>query len=254
MAIQVFCPYCRGGNPPNAANCIWCGRSQLWLERERVTNIPWGTSEKNLLPYFIQPGERLLWEGRPNKRSFMLRGSWWMIPFSLLVCAIPISTFAYWLYSLFSGTAFRSYGSPTSQGSLGLLVIVGIILLAGMYLLFGRYLIAAREADNTYYMLTNHRVLIQGGAINRIVTESSLKMLGNIEGFEDKSGIGTIYFGEPIPAQRYRAAGYPLSRYVVYRRLVFTYVIEKVPELACIDHSKEVYDLARSARYPAVRQ
>ena len=246
MAIQVFCPYCRGGNPPNAPNCIWCGRSQLGLERERITNIPWGTAEKNLLPYFIQPGERLLWEGRPNKRSFLLRGSWWLIPFSLLWSALPIYIYASWLYSFFSGTPFSYNGSATSQGSLGLLAFIGIFLLIGLYMLFGRFLIAAREADNTYYMLTNHRVLIQSGAINRIITEYSLKMLGNVELFEYKSGIGTIYFGEPRREQRFRAAGYP-----VYSKSFFTFVIEKVPEFTCIDHSREVYDLLGSARYSA---
>jgi hypothetical protein len=113
-------------------------------------------------------------------------------------------------------------------------------------MLFGRFLLAAREAGKTYYMLTNHRVLIQSGAINRIITENSLKMVGTIVLLEDKSGIGTIYFGEPRAEQRFRAAGYP-----VYSRGFFTFVIEKVPEFACIDRSREVYDLIGSARYSA---
>lgn len=38
----------------------------------------------SLLHARLEPGERLLWEGKPDVRAYSLRGAWYVIPFSLV--------------------------------------------------------------------------------------------------------------------------------------------------------------------------
>src|SRR4051812_43942652 len=98
----------------------------------------------NPLVSMLQSSETLLWEGQPDKQRFLLRG-WWAIPFSLLWCGFAI----FWEASAFRTNApfyFRLWGIP--------------FVLIGLYMVFGRFFAAAREAANTWYVVTNRRVLI----------------------------------------------------------------------------------------------
>lgn len=107
-------------------------------------------------------------------------------------------------------------------------------VLVGLYMIFGRFLVAAREVDNTFYAVTNERVLIQTGAFSRRFAEVSLSSLPSIEISTSSSGIGTIYLGKADFQRWFMTAGWSANQCTT--------------ALNCIDKATEVYQLIDKAR------
>jgi len=129
---------------------------------------------------YLFPGERVLWEGHPEVGPFMLRGAWYLIPFSLLWGGFAF----FWEFMAVRGGAplfFAIWGVP--------------FVLVGAYLIFGRLLVARREAMNTAYAITDRRVLILSGAFRRSFTSIELGQLPLAQLDEGAGGVGTITFG-----------------------------------------------------------
>jgi len=142
---------------------------------------------------YLLPGEQVVWEGQPEVRAFMLRGSWYMIPFSLLWGGFAI----FWELSALAGGAppfFLVFGIP--------------FVLIGLYMIFGRFYVAAREAENTTYAITDSRVLIHGGSFRTSLVELDLDRLPSVELNEGRNGVGTITFG-PMGGFLRMPAGWP---------------------------------------------
>ena len=129
---------------------------------------------------YLQPGERIAWEGAPEVRPYVLRGSWYMIPFSLLWGGFAI----FWEVSVLAEggpTFFALWGIP--------------FVLLGLYLIFGRFYVAWREAKNTAYAITDRRVLLLGGAFRPSLTEIDLANLPSVQLDEGRDGTGSITLG-----------------------------------------------------------
>ena len=132
---------------------------------------------------FLLPGERILWQGRPDVRSFVWRGWWYLVPFSLLWGGFAI----FWEIAAITGRGglfFVLWGLP----------FVGI----GLYMIFGRYFVARAEARATRYAITDRRVLIWGGALRRTLTAIELSALPEARLEEGGGGAGTIMFGPSL--------------------------------------------------------
>jgi hypothetical protein len=168
----------------------------------------------------LQPGETLLWAGQTDKRRFLLRG-WWAIPFSLLWCGFVF----FWERSAFSANAplfFRLWGFP--------------FIAVGLYLVFGRFFAAAREAANTWYAVTNRRILIQGGTFQQTLTEFGLTQLQFVELAGLQGEVGTITFGGQNPFASFVIPGWPMSKAQI------------VPSFQAIPNAREVYEIIKRAQ------
>jgi hypothetical protein len=133
---------------------------------------------RNLRDYLL-PGEQIVWEGKPDVRTFMFRGWWYLVPFSLLWGGFAI----FWEASAIAGGAppfFLIWGIP--------------FVLIGLYMIFGHFYVAAREAENTTYAITDRRVLILGGAFRSSLVELDLDRLPGVQLDEGRDGRGTITF------------------------------------------------------------
>lgn len=129
---------------------------------------------------WLLPDERILWEGKPDVSAYGLRGSWYLIPFSLLWGGFAI----FW-----EATAIASHAPP-------FFLIWGVpFVLVGLYMIFGRILVARREARNTTYAITDRRILIAGGAFKPSFTALELRNLPGAKVDEGKGGTGSITFG-----------------------------------------------------------
>lgn len=140
---------------------------------------PNGAPENELRRY-LMPGERMLWQGKPAVGAYSLRGSWYMIPFSIMWGGFAL----FWEGSVIAGHAplfFALWGVP--------------FVLIGLYMIFGRILVARREARSTTYAITDHRVLILGGAFRRSLIELDLMNMPSAELSEGRGGTGSITFG-----------------------------------------------------------
>lgn len=137
-------------------------------------------AQGSTLRQYLLPGEQVVWEGQPEVRAYMLRGWWYLVPFSLLWGGFAI----FWEVTAIRGGAppfFLIWGIP--------------FVLIGLYMIFGRFYVAAREAENTRYAITQGRILIVGGAFRRSIIELDLDRLPSVQLDEARDGTGTITFG-----------------------------------------------------------
>lgn len=128
----------------------------------------------------LQPGERLLWEGAPERGIRLQRSDWVTIPFSLLWCG---------MLCLIIGPQIRMAAVLPFWG----LIYVPFIL-AGLYLLAGRFFFRAWRLAGMRYAVTDKRVVLVGRR------ETVFLMYGQIPMLQKevrRSGVGTIWFQRP---------------------------------------------------------
>lgn len=163
--------------------------------------------------------ERVLWSGQP-KQGLMLRPSdAIMIPLSLLWGGFAL----FWEFSV------------AMEGSPFFFILWGMpFVLAGLYMIAGRFFVDAIQRKNTYYALTNERVIILSGLLGRNVKTLNLKTLQEINLNLRGNGSGTITFGPSHPlASWYAGRTWPgSSRY-------------SPPSLEMIENARDVYELIR---------
>lgn len=134
---------------------------------------------------YILPGEHILWKGRPEKGNLFTSQEWVMIPFGVFWLGFCL----FWEYmALQSGQLIAIiWGLP----------FVGV----GIYLLFGRLIQAALLRDKTFYVITNHKILIKKG---RKISMYNAQDLPPMEVEIHKNGNGTILFYEDVYTRRGR--------------------------------------------------
>src|SRR5438045_4038647 len=129
----------------------------------------------------LEPGEQVLWSGRPRQGLILRASDALIIPYSLLfvVFVAPLA------------------GSVMS-GKLGLVtIVVGVAALLPLArLVFGRFLLDGVQRDRTWYAVTDSRVLIFYGLLTPRMRSLDLRALYDIE-VEGNDRRATIWFGHP---------------------------------------------------------
>ena len=164
----------------------------------------------------LDPGERIIWSGRPQQGLILRPADALMIPFSIMWGGFAI----FWEFTAVSGGApffFVLWGIP--------------FVLVGLYMIFGRFFVDAAQRNKTYYALTNERVIIISGLFNQNVKMLKLQKLPEINISTKSNGKGTITFGASRPmAWMYAGGGFPnTGRYNL------------APSFEMIDDVKTVY-------------
>jgi len=135
---------------------------------------------------FLDPGEYLLWSGRP-RQGIVFRGiDAFLIPFGLLWGGFAV----FWEYTVLGMTKksmpfFPLFGVP--------------FVLIGLYMVFGRFFVDALIRKKTSYGVTSERIVILSGLVQRRVKSLNLKNLTDTSFNEKKDGSGTINFGPAFP-------------------------------------------------------
>ena len=134
---------------------------------------------------YILPDESILWKGRPEKGNIFTSKEFFLLPFSLFICAFSVC----WEYlALQSGQPFVIiWGLP----------IVGI----GFYMLFGRHIQTAYLRGRTFYVITNKKLIIKKG---RRITMHDGEDLPPMEVEIHRNGNGSIFFYEEVYTRRGR--------------------------------------------------
>lgn len=166
----------------------------------------------------------MLWEGRPDVGAYSMRGAWFLIPFSLLWGGFAIL----WEYEVIANGGpifFALWGVP--------------FVAVGLYLIFGRFLVARREATNTWYAITDQRVLIQGGAFRRSIAQLDLRDLPMSQLDDGGKGVGTITFGASMGFMRLPPGWPTMGAYV------------RPPAFVAINDAARVFELLQDAKSQA---
>ena len=72
-------------------------------------------------------------------------------------------------------------------------------MIIGLIFVFGRFIIDAKQRKNTYYGLTEDRIIIKSGVFSKSVKSLNIKTLSDIEYTEKNDGSGTISIGSKNP-------------------------------------------------------
>ncbi len=131
---------------------------------------------------YLQPGERLLWWGLPQRGLLFTGRDLFMVPFSFVWAGFALSMFV---------TALRAPSPP-----LPILLVGGLFSAIGLYVTVGRFLADAWLRRQTSYGLTDRRVLIARRGPFANFTALQLDHLPTINLSERGKGRGTIRFGE----------------------------------------------------------
>lgn len=136
------------------------------------------------LQQYLDNNEKLVWTGRPKTGIVFRSADIFLIPFSLFFCGFAIFWFT---TALISGAPFifAMFGIP--------FVVIGIIMV------FGRFIIDAKQRNNTYYGLTDDRIIIKSGIYTKSIKSLNIKTLSDIDYVEKNDGSGTINFGQKNP-------------------------------------------------------
>lgn len=179
------------------------------------------TSTVQIIQRELEPKEKLLWLGRP-KQGLQFRGSdVFLIAFGLLWGGI----------ALFWRGVVEAIGAPSFFLWFG-----GIVFLFGLYFIVGRFWWDASRRKNTYYGISNERVIIVTGRFQKQVKSLNIKTLSDVSIAEKANGRGTIYLGP---------TSYFESR---YGRRAWPGFTLGTPKLEAIEEAKRVYNILRDAQ------
>jgi hypothetical protein len=134
------------------------------------------TSYDSLFKQFLEDKENIIWTDKPKTGLIFHAEDLFMIPFSLLWLMIAI----------FGFTTAYSFSAPFLY-----LLISFIFVIIGFIIVFARFIIDILQRDNTFYALTNERILILSGIFDKCLKSIQIKSLKEINYTEKVNGTGT---------------------------------------------------------------
>jgi hypothetical protein len=175
----------------------------------------------------LDPGEKILWVGIP-RQGILFRGSdILMIPFSLLWGGFAI----FW--------EIMALSIPTKEsGPIAIIFpLFGIpFVIVGLYMIFGRFIFDSKNRSNTYYGVTDQRIIIKSGLFRKSVKSLNLRTLTDISLNEKSDGNGSIAFGQENPMASWFGGTSFLGREY------------NVPKFEMISNAKDVYNKIREVQ------
>ena len=171
----------------------------------------------------LGPDEDLLWAGRPKQGIVFRSEDVFFIPFSLLWGGFAI----FWEIM-----AIKALLAGMKKGELEVIIlpIFGIpFVIMGLYLIFGRFFVDAMRRKNTFYGLTNKRVIIVSGLFNKKIESLNIGGIKDISFTEKRNGYGTITFGRKnVLSPFYAGSTWPGAK-------------NDIPMFELIPNAKDVY-------------
>lgn len=138
----------------------------------------------------IEPGEDILWVGRPTQGIAIRSWDALLIPFSIIWFAGATS----WAWQVFASGASLDFK------------IAGVLFaLVGLYFALGRFLVDAQLRSQTYYAITNRRVVVIGGFAGKDVTAFEFPATKDVSVGEASGDRATVRFGSAWPFLRWHA-------------------------------------------------
>ena len=113
--------------------------------------------QKNSIEDVVAPNEKVLWQGQPNAKSYVLAAMFKMLPIALI-----------WL--IFDGTFIFFIANGIANGNvpraiLGFIIPFFLLHLTPVWIWIGNTVKATKEVKNLKYAITDKRIIIRSGVI-----------------------------------------------------------------------------------------
>jgi hypothetical protein len=179
----------------------------------------------------LSPGETVLWQGKPEKWPFVTMG-----PLNMMF-VVPFSLAWGGFFLFLEALAIQA------RSILGILGLAPFALF-GLYLIGGRFWAGVRCWENTFYVVSNKRVLLRLGTLWPKVTSLPLSQISSIRIQGRRRGIGHINFN--CGERHVINSGYAFQPGPSYGTFKGAYV--PVPSFRYIREPERVYELIESLR------
>jgi hypothetical protein len=128
----------------------------------------------------LDPGERLLWSGRPVQGVVFAPLDWYLIPFSVV-----------WL-----GLVLRGFWQGLTKTPDPMVGLVGVLFVGiGIYCLIGRFFVDSFDRARLVYGVTDRRVIIASGGFRGSVQSIDLSSLSGLTLEERGTEVGRSHSG-----------------------------------------------------------
>lgn len=125
---------------------------------------------ENDLKQLINENEKILYEGKPNKKCFVFESIFNpMMPFALLWGIID--------FSILGGTLFFS-----GESKIGFFIIPFMLLhLMPVWIYLGGVIFSVRKYRNTYYIVTDSGIYVSGGIFSKTYNHKPFAELSHVD-------------------------------------------------------------------------
>lgn len=162
----------------------------------------------------LQPGEELVWSGRPCAEKEYGRADWLLVP--LFGALLAVCT----LFGMFIVFSVVRFGF--SAGRLGSILLWLAASAFAVYGYFFRFAVKRRAKSNVTYAVTSFcRVMILDGKINRVQTVDRGEVRDAYISESDQNGVGTIYFGRRPLGSFFHNTGLDIPEGIGVQRALF---------------------------------
>ena len=155
----------------------------LKYERNERANV---LNSSDNIEFMLGTGEYILWQGKPNKRAYIINQFLAMLPIALLWLAFD---------SVFIIASFSADMPPFAK--IGIMVFMCVHLIP-FWKWLSNVLTASKRHQNTQYALTNRRILIRTGLIGvefQSISYMDIQSVNLKKGLVDKMlRVGDLYF------------------------------------------------------------
>lgn len=133
--------------------------------------------------------EKILWSAQPDTSVLFTRADIFLVPFSLLWGGFAI------FWELGALAVFFAISAGKNPMSI-IFPLFGIpFVLVGLYFMFGRFIYKNWKKRNTYYAITDRRVLMLSNLFSQSLNAVNIDTIPTINKSVRSNGIGTIKFG-----------------------------------------------------------
>ncbi len=137
----------------------------------------------------LLPDEQLLWSGQPDPSVHFTLADLYLIPFSLMWCGFAI----FWEYAVLAQVP----RNPDNSAITPFFAVWGVpFVLVGLYLLVGRFGFKILQKRQTFYAVTDKRVLVLSDLGRRSLKSASLATIPVVDKSLRDDGSGSITFGQ----------------------------------------------------------
>lgn len=144
----------------------------------------------------IGEDEEIIWQGKPNKKAFVLNNVLKMFPIALIWLCFD----GFFIYMLVSNDVFSQLG-----GFAILIVVFFVIHLIPVWIWIQNIVTASARHKNIDYVFTNKRIIIKSGLVGIDINNIYYTEISNVSlkvGLIDKMcGVGDIYIKATSSAQ-----------------------------------------------------
>jgi hypothetical protein len=183
--------------------------------------------------------EKILWQGMPNPEILFSSVDFFLIPFSLIWEGFAVI----WVTAVFRLGFFSI--SPFKTPLIFFALFGILFVITGLYFIFGRFIFKKWKKRNTYYAVTNKRIIIITKVFIKRVHAEFIEKIPSVNYSQGKKGCGSVRFGNANFTARMNPYNSPNNQGLNFP---YIYYGAAAPAFYDIDEPKKIYELVNRIR------